>query len=143
MEARARGLHLTVVRVDDDVAVEADRQTLTSVVANLLQNAFKFTRPEGHVSLRSSADGDRVRMEVEDECGGLPPGDPRALFLPYEQRGRDRTGLGLGLAISQRGVEVSGGVLEVRNMPGSGCIFTIDLPRSAEPGEARLAEILS
>jgi signal transduction histidine kinase len=70
-------------------------------------------------------------MEVEDECGGLPSGDPRALFRPFEQRGRDRTGLGLGLAISHRGVEVSGGVLQVRDIPGTGCIFTVDLPRAA------------
>jgi signal transduction histidine kinase len=143
MEARARGLRLTIARVDGDVAVEADRQILTSVVANLLQNAFKFTPPGGHVSLRSSADADRVRMEVEDECGGLPPGDPRALFLPFEQRGGDRTGLGLGLAISHRGVEASGGVLQVRNIPGTGCVFTVDLPRVAVPVEAGLVETFS
>jgi signal transduction histidine kinase len=143
MEARARGLRLTVVRVDGDVEVEADRQILTSVVANLLQNAFKFTRPDGNVSLRSSADADRVQMEVEDECGGLPSGDPQALFLPFEQRGGDRTGLGLGLAISHRGVEASGGVLQVRNIPGTGCVFTVDLPRAAVPVEARLAEAVA
>jgi signal transduction histidine kinase len=141
MEARARGLRLTVVRVDDDAAVEADRQILASVVSNLLQNAFKFTRPEGHVSLRSSADADRVWIEVEDECGGLPPGDPRDLFRPFEQRGHDRTGLGLGLAISRRAAEASGGGLHVRNLPGTGCIFTVDLPRAAV--EARLAEAAS
>lgn len=143
MEARARGLRLTVVRGEGDVVVEADRQILTSVIANLLQNAFKFTRPEGHVSLRSSADDDFVRMEVEDECGGLPPGDPRTLFLPFEQRGGDRSGLGLGLAISHRGVEASGGVLQVRDIPGKGCVFTVDLPRAAVPVEARLAETFS
>jgi signal transduction histidine kinase len=140
MEARERGVRLTIVRVDGDVAVEADRQTLTSVVTNLLQNAFKFTRPEGHVALRASADADRVRIEVEDECGGLPPGDPRALFLPFKQRGGDRTGLGLGLAISRRGVEASGGVLKVRNIPGKGCVFTVDLPRAAGPDKLHLVE---
>jgi signal transduction histidine kinase len=143
MEARARGQSLTVVRVGGDVAVEADRQILTSVAANLLQNAFKFTPPGGHVSLRSSADDDRVRLEVEDECGGLPPGDPEDLFLPFEQRGSDRTGLGLGLAISHRGVEASGGVLHVRNIPGTGCVFTVDLPRAAVPVEAPLVETFS
>jgi signal transduction histidine kinase len=130
MEARRRGLRLTVVPVEGDVAVEADRQILTSVVANLLQNAFKFTRPEGHVSLRSAADDDRVLIEVEDECGGLPTGDPNSLFLAFEQRSGDRTGLGLGLAISHRGVEVSGGVLLVRNLPGTGCVFTVELPKA-------------
>jgi signal transduction histidine kinase len=130
IEARARGIRLTVGRTDGDVAVEADRQILASVVANLLQNAFKFTRSGGRVSLRTFADADRVLIEVADECGGLPPGDPNGLLRPYEQRGCDRTGLGLGLAISRRGVEASGGVFRVRDLPGTGCVFTIDLPQA-------------
>jgi hypothetical protein len=130
MEAGRRGLRLTVGHPDGDVAVEADRQILSSVVTNLLQNAFKFTRSAGHVSLRTFADAERVVIEVEDECGGLPPGDPRALLRPFEQRSADRTGLGLGLAISHRGVEASGGVFRVRDLPGTGCVFTVDLPRA-------------
>ena len=143
MEARANSIQLTVVCDGADAAVQADRHILTSVVANLLQNAFKFTRPGGQVFLRCSADADRVRLVVEDECGGLPPGDQEGLFLPYEQRGGDRSGLGLGLAISRRGVEASGGALQVRNRPGTGCVFTVDLPRAALPVEPRLAEILA
>jgi signal transduction histidine kinase len=136
MHARTRGIRLTVALPDGDVAVEADRQILASAVANLLQNAFKFTRPDGHVFLRSFADADRVLIEVEDECGGLPPGDPQALFLSFEQRSRDRTGLGLGLAISHRGVAASGGVLHVRDLPGTGCVFTVELPRAIAAAEA-------
>jgi signal transduction histidine kinase len=143
MEARDRGLSLTVVSGDGDAVVEADRQILSSAVTNLLQNAFKFTRPGGHVSVRSSADADRVRVEVEDECGGLPPGDPRALFVPFKQRGSDRTGLGLGLAISRRGVEANGGVLKVRNIPGKGCVFTVDLPRVDVPVKLHVVEAAS
>ena len=130
IEARARGLHLTVARTDRDVTVQADRQILATVVGNLLQNAFKFTRPGGRVSLRTLADADRVLIEVADECGGLPPGDPKALLRPFEQRGSDRTGLGLGLAIARQGVEASGGVFRVRDLPGTGCVFTIDLPQA-------------
>ena len=143
MEARDRGLSLTVDCVDGDAAVEADRQILSSVLANLLQNAFKFTRPKGRVSVRSSADAHRVRVEVEDECGGLPPGDPRALFIPFKQNGGDRTGLGLGLAISRRGVEASGGVLKVRDIPGKGCVFTVDLPRADMPVKLHIVEAAS
>jgi signal transduction histidine kinase len=143
MEARAHGVLFTVVCAGADAAVQADRHILTSVVANLLQNAFKFSRPGGQVSLRCSADADRVRLEVEDECGGLPAGDPQDLFLPFEQRGGDRSGLGLGLALSRRGVEASGGVLEVRNRPGTGCVFTVDLPRAVAPVEPLLAETLA
>jgi len=51
------------------------------------------------------------------------------LFRPFEQRGRDRTGLGLGLAISHRGARVNDGAIRVLNRPGAGCVFTLDLPR--------------
>jgi hypothetical protein len=67
-------------------------------------------------------------IEVADQCGGLPSGDLDELFSPFAQRGRDRTGLGLGLSISRRGVEANDGKLSVRNRPGKGCVFTIDLP---------------
>ena len=70
-------------------------------------------------------------IEVEDECGGLPDGNVNALFRPFEQRGADRTGLGLGLAISRWGAEANDGRICARNLPGHGCIFTIDLPRAA------------
>ena len=77
--------------------VDADRLILAATVANLLQNAFKFTRPGTIVTLRGSATSDRVLIEVEDECGGLPDGDVNNLFQPFEQRGADRTGVRLGL----------------------------------------------
>jgi signal transduction histidine kinase len=113
------------------VHVHADRWILAATVANLLQNAFKFTRPDTTVTLRGSATSDRVLIEVEDECGGLPDGDIDNLFQPFEQRGADRTGVGLGLAISRWGAEVNSGRLYARNLPDHGCIFIIDLPRVA------------
>ena len=97
---------------------------------NLLQNAFKFSHRKGHVSLTARVVADRVLIEVEDECGGLPDGRAEELFQPFAQRGDDRTGLGLGLSISRRAIEANRGTLGVRNLPGTGCIFTIDLPRS-------------
>ncbi len=51
------------------------------------------------------------------------------MFLPFTQSGVNKTGIGLGLSISRRGVEVNKGTLSVRDVPGSGCVFTIDLPR--------------
>ncbi len=133
MEAMAKDLTLTVAPIDDDFSVEADRQMISSAVSNLLQNAFKFTHAQGHVLLRARAAADRVLIEVEDECGGLPPGKTEELFQPFEQHGGDRTGLGLGLSISRRGVEANGGVLRVHDIAGKGCVFTIDLPRSSHP----------
>jgi signal transduction histidine kinase len=134
IEASARGLMLAVAPVESDVLVNVDRQLLAAAVANLLQNAFKFTRPRGHVSLRTSSTTDRVSIEVEDECGGLPPGKADELFRRFEQRGQDRTGLGLGLSISRKSVQADGGEISVKDMPGVGCVFTIDMPRLAPTG---------
>lgn len=129
LEADARHLALHVAPVDCGLYVEADPHLLSGAVANLLDNAFKFTRKGGRVALTTSASPTRVLIEVEDQCGGLPPGKMEELFGAFEQRGADRTGLGLGLYISRKGVEASGGLLRVRDIPGAGCVFTIDLPR--------------
>ena len=130
MEAKAKGLRLTVEPVEQGLAVDADRHLLSSAVSNLLQNAFKFTHPHGHISLTTRVTAERVLIEIEDECGGLPPGKAEELLQPFTQRAPDRSGLGLGLSISNRSIEANGGRLRVRNLPGKGCIFSIDLPRS-------------
>jgi signal transduction histidine kinase len=131
LDATARNLFLTVAPVASDIAVEVDGHLLASAVSNLLQNAFKFTHPRGHVSLRTRTKGDRVLIDVEDECGGLPPGKAEDLFRPFERRGADQTGLGLGLTISRESVGANGGEIHVKNNPGKGCVFTIELPIAA------------
>jgi signal transduction histidine kinase len=133
LEAQAKGCILTVKSVDPLLAVDADRELLFSAVGNLLQNAFKFTRQGTEVTLNAYAVADRILIDVEDNCGGLPPGDPEMMFKPFMQHGGDRTGLGLGLSIARLSVESNGGLLSVRNVPGSGCVFTIDLPRHLLP----------
>ena len=134
LEATTRNLALFVSSVDRGVTVEVDRQILGGAIANLMHNAFKFTRPAGQVSLKASTTAERVLIEIEDECGGLPPGKAEELFEAFQQRGEDRSGLGLGLFISRKGVEANGGVLGVRDVPRHGCVFTIDLPRMRETG---------
>ena len=133
MEGHARGIALRVMPVDDDVLVEADQQVLTAVVMNLLQNAFKFTRPGTTVVLSVNASPERVLIEIQDECGGLPSENVAELFRPFQQRGVDRTGIGLGLAFSRLAVEANHGRLYARNLPDRGCLFGIDLPRIPIP----------
>ena len=130
VQATARGIQLTIEAALAGTAVEGDAQILRSIITNLVQNACKFTPPNGRVTLRSFVVGDRVIIEVEDECGGLPPGEAESLFKPYEQRGKDRSGLGLGLAICLQGARAIGGELRVRDLPGFGCVFSLDLRRS-------------
>jgi signal transduction histidine kinase len=129
LAAHVRGVKLTVLPVEDGVRIESDRQVLTAVVMNVLQNAFKFTRPRTTVTLRVGASADRVLIEIQDECGGLPTGDVNELFRPFEQRSANRTGLGLGLAFSRWATEANHGRIYARNLPDVGCVFTVDLPR--------------
>jgi signal transduction histidine kinase len=131
LEAGARGCRFTVSHVEEGLAVDVDRDMLLAAVGNLLQNAFKFTKPGTEVSLAAYSVADRILIEVEDHCGGLPPGKAERMFVPFAQAGADRSGLGLGLAICQRSVGANHGILRVRDVPASGCVFTIDLPRKA------------
>ena len=135
LQAEARGCGFVVEPVDTSLGICVDRDLLFSALANLLQNAFKFTRCHTQVSLKAFAAGDRVLISVEDNCGGLPAGDMEQLFRPFTQIGPDKSGVGLGLSICRRSVDANGGALSVRDVPGSGCVFTIDLPRQVHATE--------
>jgi len=78
--------------------------------------------------LRTAIESGQVRIAVEDECGGLPAGKAAQLFRPFSRLGSDHTGLGLGLAISGQSVAASGGRIEVQDLPGKGCIFSVVVP---------------
>jgi signal transduction histidine kinase len=131
LAAMVRGSILTVSPVDARLAISGDRDQLYLAVGNLLQNAFKFTHHHTEVTLDAYALSDRILIDVKDHCGGLPPGNAERMFLPFTQNSEDRTGLGLGLSIARRSIEANGGVLSVRDVPDTGCVFTITLPRYA------------
>ena len=136
LQAQVRQCVLCVSAVDSLLAVDADREMLFSALGNLLQNAFKFTRHGSQVTLNAYASADRILIDVIDNGEGLPHGDAERMFAPFAQGGQDKSGLGLGLSISRRGVEASQGILRVRSTPGEGCVFTIDLPRHQLPNPA-------
>src|SRR5882724_8960618 len=128
---RLREQSLSVGEMERFAALAHEQRNLLSAA----MVAFQVLRI-GHVRIsgRTGAVLGRAlmgRIEVEDECGGLPAGLTEQLFLPFERRSADRTGLGLGLAISRQGVQANGGTLDVRNMPGKGCVFSINLPMPA------------
>jgi signal transduction histidine kinase len=130
VHAQARGIDFTVPPVAGNVTIDGDRVILSAAVSNLLENAFKFTPRGGSVWLRTRVTTDRVLFDVEDECGGLPQGKLEELFAPFSQRGRDRSGIGLGLCICLKAARANRGEISVCDLPGTGCIFTLELPRS-------------
>ena len=105
---------------------------LGSAVTNLLNNAFKYTKPGGRVVLSAQQDHGSVLIAVQDECGGFPERKGNEFRAFADRRGRDRTGLGLGLSIARRAVRAHGGDIQIRNLPGNGCIFIIEVPQAAD-----------
>ncbi|MGZ5082458.1 MAG: sensor histidine kinase [Usitatibacter sp.] len=139
LESRARKCAFAVSHVDPTLAIEVDREMMYGALTNLLTNAFKFTYFNTEVSLKAYAAAERIFIDVSDNCGGLPEGSEKTMFLPFTQGSGDRSGLGLGLSISRRSVAANGGTLSVRNVPGTGCVFTIELPRRLLPSTATKA----
>lgn len=132
--AKSKEIHLELA-VDPALEVTADRNLLFSALSNLVSNAMKFTREKGNVTIRAKESGEHILIEVEDECGGLPGGDVVEIFKPFIQTGTDNTGMGLGLSLSREAIKLNNGTLTASNIPGKGCIFTIDLPASREAVE--------
>jgi signal transduction histidine kinase len=128
LEATSRGCSLAVAAVDPVLRIQANRDRLLGALANLLGNAFKFTQAHTQIALTAYLFENRILVDVEDCCGGLPEDYENKLFTPFVQIGDDKSGLGLGLAVARQSVEAFGGTLTVRNLPGHGCIFTISLP---------------
>lgn len=131
LHSEYRHIRFIVEPIDPGLSIDADPQLLTSAVMNLLHNAFKNTPSGGRVVLRARAEQGRLLIETEDECGGIPPGKGDLFQVFGDRRGSDRSGLGLGLSIARKAVRAHGGEISVRNMPGKGCVFVIDVPLAA------------
>lgn len=128
LHAEYRDIRFTVEPIAEALTVDADPQLLSSAVMNVLHNGFKNTPQGGHVTLRAFALKSDFCVEIEDQCGGIPEkkGD---LFKTFgDRRGRDRSGLGLGLSIARKAIRAHGGDINIRNKPGHGCVFAISVP---------------
>jgi signal transduction histidine kinase len=125
------------VDVDENLAaVHGDRDRLHQVMANLLNNAMKFTRPGGKIVLRGELADDEVRVSVTDTGIGVASLDQERIFEKFQQVGDTLTdkprGTGLGLAICRDIVEHHQGRLWIDSMPGMGSTFSVALPPAAE-----------
>jgi len=129
VEAEDKGVKLQFSG-DDHEQLQLDHRLMLSALNNLIRNAVKFTHANSVVEVRWRREGTSLLIEVEDQCGGLPPGKSEELFTPFVQAGTDRSGFGLGLAIARQAAEAHGGTIRVRDMPNHGCCFTLELPLS-------------
>jgi signal transduction histidine kinase len=129
IEAKTKDQYFTL-QIAPTLIVEADRQFLNSALSNLIQNAIKYSQKGTKIEIRGIIIGENILIEVEDECGGLAANAEIDLFKPFEQQNKNRQGLGLGLNIARKAIELHGGTLEVRNLPNKGCVFSITLPKN-------------
>jgi two-component system sensor histidine kinase KdpD len=129
--AEALRQHVVTVSVPPDLPpVEVDAPLLTQVLGNLLENAARHTPVGTAVHVTAAREGQLLRISVEDNGPGLPPGDPERLFAKF-QRGRDEGntgGAGLGLAICTAIVHAHGGSISAAQRPGGGARFSFTLP---------------
>jgi len=122
-----------IIDAPNTLPFNGDRRLIRSAISNILRNAVKFTHEGRTITLRARRSDGCITIEVEDGCGGLPEGNPAELFEPFVQRGSNRTGFGMGLAIVKQAIEAHGGRAHVRNLPARGCIFSLELPESGSP----------
>ncbi|MBI2329113.1 MAG: PAS domain S-box protein [Chloroflexi bacterium] len=121
-------------------AIRADRERLRQVIANLLNNAFKFTPAGGTITLRAREDGLNLIVEVQDTGRGISKKEQQGLFEAYyrAESGREHlSGLGLGLALAKRLVELQEGQIWVKSRKGEGSTFGFSIPLAVTSREKR------
>ena len=133
--ARLRERQLTTTIPADLPLVPLDPILIERVVANLIDNALKYTPEASPIEISATREGDGVVVEVADRGPGLPPGDEGRVFDKFYRGIRSVTGSGLGLAICRGLVEAHGGRIGAVNRPGGGAVFRFTLPvKEAPPG---------
>ena len=126
----------------EPISLEADSVRLAQVFANLLNNAAKYTKPDGQIWLTAKPDGDAVIVSVRDSGIGVPPELLPKVFDLFTQidrsLGRSQGGLGIGLALVKQLVELHGGSVEARSDgPNKGCEFRVRLPLTLNPARSQ------
>lgn len=141
---QAAGHALSVSLPEEPLWVEGDPMRLAQIVANLLNNAAKYTSPGGSIGIRAERRDGTAEISVCDNGAGISPEAMRHLFEMFsrgdQSDGNGQGGLGIGLAISRRLVEMHGGSIQAHSAGrGMGSTFTVRLPLVADPG-ARVAD---
>ena len=135
-QAHNAGVKLAPPTASRELWLHADRVRLRQVLANLLSNAIKYNRSGGLVHARADRVGNEVAIAITDTGIGLGPDQLAHLWEPFNRLGAERTtveGTGIGLALSQRMVQMMDGRIDVQSQAGRGSCFTVHLPAAEAP----------
>ena len=139
--AEAAGVDLVTGTAPDGLFAHADRQRLRQIMLNLLSNAVKYNRAGGRVWITAVAAGpDQLILQVRDNGPGIPVAVRDRVFTAFDRLGAEGSqveGTGIGLALTRSLAELMAGTVTLDDEPGSGCCFSVRVPRSAP-----LAELL-
>ncbi len=118
--------------VPEGLKAHADISRMKQVVANLLDNAIKYSKKGGSIDINAALKDNELKISVKDNGVGIAPGDlPRIFDRLYRgDKSRSRRGLGLGLSLVHAVVHAHKGHIEVQSHPGEGSCFTVCLPRA-------------
>ena len=119
------------LEVEEDLTARADPALLTRLLQNLVENAFKYGKPEGHVWVTLGREPGEIRMEVKDDGIGIPPEQQEKIWKRFYQVDPSRSagnGAGLGLAMVQKIAQAHGGSMTLESIPDLGSTFTLHLP---------------
>jgi PAS domain S-box-containing protein len=126
----------------DELVVDQTR--FKQILLNLVSNAVKFSNPGGTVTVTLRRIGNDLQFAVKDEGIGIRPEELPSLFKPFRQavsgRDRNREGIGLGLAIARRLVELHGGTIWVESEWGKGTTFTFQIPMVVDATQEQIAQ---
>jgi signal transduction histidine kinase len=140
--ARAKAIDLALVEPGDRLYAWADRDKITQVLTNLMTNAVKFTPNGGVVTVHAmpAETGRWLRVSVSDTGAGIPELERQRIFDEFyqiAQPGQQKSqGVGLGLAICKKLIDMHGGVIEVESIPENGSTFSFTLPQSRAAASA-------
>jgi signal transduction histidine kinase len=125
-------------RLDGPCFADIDPNRIQQALANLLDNAVKYTRESGHISIHASSSADRVQVTFKDDGIGIPPTEQSRIWdrLYRGDKSRTQRGLGLGLSLVKAVVEAHGGRVTLQSAEGIGSEFVVLLPVAAK-AEAR------
>jgi signal transduction histidine kinase len=135
--AAQRGIRLEVQLEPDLPLVNADRERIAQVLANLVSNALRYTPAGGVITLTAARSGDRVLLRVSDTGSGIEPEHLPYVFKRFYRADDARPAngeSGLGLAIAKSLVEAHGGTIQAESKPGHGATFTVALPAAVSQG---------